>query len=91
MSESLMEIKDLFVTYRTDEAMVYAINGLNLTINKGETLGLVGETGAGKTTTALSIMRLLPERIGKVEQGTISLGGTDIINASEGEMRAIRG
>lgn len=56
MPDKLLEINDLNVVYETDDAMVYAVNGLNLTINKGETLGLVGETGAGKTTTALSIM-----------------------------------
>ena len=52
MAEKLLEIENLHVVYETDEAVVYAVNGLNLTINKGETLGLVGETGAGKTTAA---------------------------------------
>ena len=51
--------------YQTDDARVFAVNGINLKVGKGETLGLVGETGAGKTTTALSIMRLLPEKVGK--------------------------
>ena len=69
MPEKLLEIKDLHVIYKTDEETVYAVNGLDLTVNKGETLGLVGETGAGKTTTALSIMKLLPERVGIIKQG----------------------
>lgn len=91
MSNKILEIKDLYVTYNTDEAEVCAVNGLNLTINAGETVGLVGETGAGKTTTALSIMRLLPERIGSINRGSIILDGEDIVAASEAKMRLIRG
>ena len=91
MAEKLLEIKDLYVEYETDEAKVYAVNNLNLTVNKGETLGLVGETGAGKTTTALSIMRLLPEKIGLIKKGEIKLDGTDIIKATEADMRLLRG
>ncbi|NLW23395.1 MAG: ABC transporter ATP-binding protein [Tissierellia bacterium] len=91
MAEKLLEIKDLNVIYETDEDTVYAVNGLDLEVNKGETLGLVGETGAGKTTTALSIMRLLPEKVGYIKKGDIILDGIDIVNASEDEMRSIRG
>ncbi len=91
MSEKLVEIKDLNVIYKTDEATVYAVNDLNLTLNKGETLGLVGETGAGKTTTALSIMQLLPERVGIINQGQIILDDIDITRATEADMRLIRG
>lgn len=90
-NHEVLNIKDLYVTYETDEATVHAINGLDLTIRSGEMIGLVGETGAGKTTTALSIMRLLPDRIGKVTSGSITLNGTDILNASEHEMRMLRG
>ena len=71
--EQLLEIKDLYVEYQTDDARVFAVNGINLKVGKGETLGLVGETGAGKTTTALSIMRLLPEKVGKIKGGTIKM------------------
>jgi len=91
MTEKLAEIKDLHVLYKTDENTVYAVNDLNLTIYKGETLGLVGETGAGKTTTALSIMQLLPERVGVIEQGQIILDGIDITKTTEADMRLIRG
>lgn len=91
MTEKLLEINDLFVDYETDDASVKAINGLNLTINKGETLGLVGETGAGKTTTALSIMRLLPEKVGIIRKGTIRLENIDITKATESDMRLLRG
>lgn len=91
MSDKILEVKDLYVTYNTDEAQVCAVNGLNLTINAGETVGLVGETGAGKTTTSLSIMKLLPERIGSINRGSIILDGEDILKASEAKMRLIRG
>lgn len=67
--ENLLNIKNLKVTYTTDDAKVYAVNGLDLSIDRGETLGVVGETGAGKTTMALSIMRLLPNKIGKITEG----------------------
>ena len=91
MTEKLLEIKELSVIYKTDEETVYAVNGLNLTLNKGETLGLVGETGAGKTTTALSVMRLLPDRTGVITHGQITLGDLDITKATEADMRLIRG
>ena len=91
MEERLLEMKDLHVEYVTDDARVYAVNGLDLTVSKGETVGLVGETGAGKTTTALSIMRLLPERVGRITRGSIRLDGADITRATESEMRRMRG
>ena len=91
MADRILEIKDLYVTYRTDEGCVYAVNGLNIAIERGQTLGLVGETGAGKTTSALSIMRLLPDRIGKIEKGSITLDGVDIVSATPAEMRSLRG
>ena len=62
MSEQLLKIENLHVVYDSDEDVVFAVNGLDLELNAGETIGLVGETGAGNTTTALSIMRLLPDR-----------------------------
>lgn len=89
--ERLLEIKDLYVEYQTDDARVFAVNGINLKVGKGETLGLVGETGAGKTTTALSIMRLLPEKVGKIKGGTIILNGKDVTAATEADMRLLRG
>ena len=67
MTAPLLEIKDLHVMYRTDDDEIYALNGVNLTLEKGKTLGLVGETGAGKTTTALSIMRLLPDKVADLD------------------------
>lgn len=91
MTDKLLEISGLNVIYETDNARTYAVNGLDLTLNIGETLGLVGETGAGKTTTALSIMKLLPERIGLIKSGLIKLEDVDITKATEADMRLIRG
>lgn len=91
MKEKLLEIKNLYVEYETDEAKVYAVNNLNLVVNKGETLGLVGETGAGKTTTALSIMRLLPDKTGFIKEGSIVLENTNLVKVSEANMRRLRG
>ena len=91
MSERLLEIKNLHVMYKTDEDDVYALNGINLHLDKGETLGLVGETGAGKTTIALSILKLLPEQTGFITDGEIHFDGKDIVHMKEAEMRALRG
>lgn len=88
---NLLEIKDLHVMYKTDEDNIYALNGVSLSIDQGETLGLVGETGAGKSTIALSIMKLLPDRIGFVTNGEISFAGNSILKASDADMRAMRG
>lgn len=91
MTDKLLEIKDLNVIYETDEGTVEAINGLNFEMKKGETLGLVGETGAGKTTTALSILRLLPDKIGNIKEGSISFNDMDLTKASQRDMRNLRG
>lgn len=91
MTEKLLEIKNLSVEYNTEIATVYAVNGLSLTLNYGETLGLVGETGAGKTTTCLSIMRLLPEGIGEITEGSIMLDGNDMLDIPEEKVRDLRG
>lgn len=87
----LLEIKDLVVKYKTDLETVSAVNGINFSLNRGETIGIVGETGAGKTTTALSILRLLPERTGMIERGQILFEGRDLLGLSKNEIREIRG
>ncbi len=91
MSDTLLDIKDLSIEYHTEFEKVYAVNGLSLKLNYGETLGLVGETGAGKTTTALGIIRLLPDGIGIVTKGSIQLDGTDMVHESEEKVRKLRG
>lgn len=89
MSEKLLEIKDLEVVYQTEEETVHAVNGISFDLEKGESIGLVGETGAGKTTTALAILRLLPEKTGVVKNGTIKMDGANLLEVPEVEMRDI--
>jgi len=91
MSEILLDIRDLEVVYETDREIVQAVNGLSFSVDKGKTLGVVGETGAGKTTFALSILKLLPERTGKVISGRIYFDGRDITDYTDADMRAVRG
>lgn len=91
MTDALLEIKDLEIVYQTDEETVHAVNRISLNVNTKETLGLVGETGAGKTTTALAVMRLLPDRIGKVGQGQILFEGENLLDLKESEMLGVRG
>lgn len=91
MSERLLEIENLEVVYETDKETVHAVNGISFHIDRGETIGIVGETGAGKTTTALSILRLLPERTGKITNGSIKYMGENILEMSNDEMISIRG
>ena len=87
----LLDMTDVVVHYETDEGIVEAVNGIDIKLAEGKTMGLVGETGCGKTTTALSILRLVPDPPGKVKSGKIILDGVDIMAASEKEMREIRG
>ena len=91
MSEQILSIQDLSVIYKTDLETVYAVNHISLDLNAGETLGLVGETGAGKTTTALGVMGLLPERTARVTSGRILLQGDDLLKKKELEMQRVRG
>lgn len=87
----LLDMSDVVIHYETDEGIVEAVNGIDIKLAEGKTMGLVGETGCGKTTTALSILRLVPDPPGKVKSGKIILDGVDIMAASEKEMREIRG
>ncbi len=91
MKDSFLKVKDLEVIYKTDLETVYAVNKISFDLAKGETLGLVGETGAGKTTTALSILRLLPERTAKITGGEIEFEGKPLLEIPEKEMQRIRG
>ena len=91
MAEKILEIKGLSVEYYTAEDTVYAINDVDLTVEAGETLGLVGETGAGKTTAALSVMGLLPDHVSKITSGSIKVDGIDVRTIKETDYRLMRG
>ncbi len=88
--ETLLEIKDLHVVFKTERAVCNALNGVNLTIGVGESLGLVGESGAGKTTTALSILNLLA-RAGKITSGEILFDGASILTMERKRLEDLRG
>jgi peptide/nickel transport system ATP-binding protein len=87
----LLNVEDLKVVYKTDIETVSAVNGVSFSISRGKTLGIVGETGAGKTTTALSILRLLPAATGRILDGKVIFKGNDLLSFDANMMRAIRG
>ena len=87
----ILDIKDLVIHYETDDGPVEAVNGLDIQLEYGKTLGLVGETGSGKTTTALSILRLVPDPPGVIKNGSITLDGKDILNLPQKDLESIRG
>ena len=86
----LLQIKDLSVEYISDGKTVHAVNGVDLILKKGKTLGLVGETGAGKTTICKSILRILPDIGADIVSGEIDMDGYDLLQLSEAEMQKIR-
>lgn len=87
----ILKIEDLVIQYDTDSGCVHALNGLSLTLREGETLGLVGETGAGKTTLARSIMGLIQRPPGKIVSGKILYRGEDLLTMKEKHRQSIRG
>ncbi len=89
--DELLNIEDLTIHYITDAGETHAVNNLNLKLGKGETLGFVGETGAGKTTSALGIMRLVPDPPGEILSGKILFDGENLLEKPEKEMYKIRG
>ena len=90
-TESLLEVKELSVSFATDEGEVQALDAVDFEVKHGQTLGLVGESGCGKSVTALSVMRLLPRPIGKITGGSIHFGGKDLLKINPDEMRQVRG
>lgn len=88
---SFLSIDNLKVDYVTDDGIVHALNGVSLELVQGETLGLVGETGAGKTTMAKCIMGILPKRTGKIRSGEITFEEKNLLKCSEKELQSIRG
>ncbi len=91
MSENFLTIHDLVVEYSSGGQIVQAVNGVDLKLAKGQTLGLVGETGAGKTTIAKAILRILPTPPARVKQGEIYLDGEDLLKLPEKDMLKVRG
>ena len=89
--KNLLEIQDLVIRFHTDDGVIEAVNGISLSLKAGETLGLVGETGAGKTTTALAIMGLVACPPGRIERGSIVFDGQDLSRLSKHEYRKLRG
>ena len=91
MAERLLDVKGLTTHFFTDEGVVRAVDGIDFYIDKGETLGIVGESGCGKSVTALSIMRLIPQPPGRIVRGQIHYNGRNLLDLTPKEMRKIRG
>jgi peptide/nickel transport system ATP-binding protein len=90
-SDAFLTVRDLVVEYTAEGQVIHAVNGISFDLERGKTFGLVGETGAGKTSTAKAIMRILPDPPAKIRGGEIHLDGEDLLKISEREMRRIRG
>ena len=90
-SEPLLEVRNLVTTFHTDDGELRAVDGVGFDIQQGETVGLVGESGCGKSVTSLSILRLIPSPPGKIASGKILFEGKNLIDLSEREMRSVRG
>jgi peptide/nickel transport system ATP-binding protein len=91
MAEPLLRVEDLVTAFYSDEGVVRAVDGVSFDLPDGGTLGVVGESGCGKSVTSLSVMRLLPEPAGVIEQGRILFEGRDLAKLPEREMRSLRG
>ena len=91
MAENILQVQDLEIRYVVDKEVIRAVNGISFSLAKGESIGLVGETGAGKTTTALGIMGLVPDPPGEIVSGSIQFEGEDLLKLPEKRMREIRG
>ena len=91
MGEKFLEIKDLVVEYTSGGQVIHAVNNVSLDLERGQTLGLVGETGAGKTTIAKAVLRILPDPPAKIRNGEVWLDGEDLLKKPEHEMLKIRG
>lgn len=91
MADKLLEVKNLKTYFYTEDGVVQALEGVDFHVNKGETLGIVGESGCGKSVTAMSVLRLIPDPPGKIVDGDITFDGKKILSLAEDEMRMIRG
>jgi peptide/nickel transport system ATP-binding protein/oligopeptide transport system ATP-binding protein len=89
--KTVLEVSDLSVSFATDEGRVLAVDGVSFSIREGETLGLVGESGCGKSVTALSVLRLIPSPPGRIERGSVIFEGRDVLQLSPRELQSVRG
>ena len=85
MNDNILEIKDLAIHFYTEDGDVAAVNGIDLALRHGDTLGLVGETGAGKITTAKGILRLIPSPPGKIVSGKVLFDGENLLEDGKGD------
>ncbi len=90
-NDLLLEVKNLKTYFYTDEGVVQAVDGISFDIKKGQTLGMIGESGCGKSVSALSMMRLIPQPPGRIIEGEVNFKGESLLEKSEPEMRRIRG
>jgi oligopeptide transport system ATP-binding protein len=88
---ALLEVRDLETRFYTDDGVVQAVNGVSWEVSEGETLGIVGESGCGKSVSLLSVLRLIPQPPGKIESGEVVFEGRDLMKLSDDEMRSVRG
>ena len=91
IGDVILEVNDLRTYIYTRTSVVKAVDGISFDLRKGETLGIVGESGCGKTMTALSLLQLIPKPAGRIVAGEILLNGEDLVQKSEDEMRHVRG
>jgi len=89
--ETLLDVRDLLIRFRTHDGTIYAVNGISFQLARGERLGLVGESGCGKSVTNLGIIRLLPKPAGRIEGGQVLFDGVDLVTMAESDVREIRG
>ncbi len=88
---TLLDVKDLRTEFHTQDGIVHAVNGVTFSVDEGETLGLVGESGCGKSVSVLSIMRLIPQPPGKIPSGQVIFQGRDLLQVDDEEIRSVRG
>src|SRR5258707_3706021 len=90
-SDLVLEVRNLKTVFFTNSGLFKAVDDVSFTVKRGETLAIVGESGCGKSVTALSLMRLVPDPPGRIVGGSVTLEGTDLLALDEAQMRAIRG